>query len=137
MSSFLVSDLTINRIISFLSYYGGWKGDRIKTMFKEEYDYDLINQDDLNLLGIAMLKMNTEALTQRYNDKEKNDISFKHEFVKTTIFQALKSLQCYLYQCMEGDICKRKFYLDLRKVQRNLESDIIDELPLYKEAEWD
>ena len=50
--------------------------------------------------------------------------------------QVLKSLQCFLYQCTEGTIPKRKLYKTLRDIERVLINDIISKLPEYDKAEW-
>jgi hypothetical protein len=123
MSSFIVKNKTINTFLSFLN--------------------NNLSDEENTLIGRNLLKMNIEATEQRYsepylNAKEKRQElkNFKFEFVSTTKIQALKSLSCFLYQCSEGNIPSKKLFKDFRKKEIDLAFEIIDELRVYKEAEW-
>jgi hypothetical protein len=51
--------------------------------------------------------------------------------------QVLKSLQCWLYQCNEGDVPTTELYgLFDTDVQMYLMDTIITKLPEYEEATW-
>ena len=45
---------------------------------------------------------------------------------------SLKALSCFLYQCSEGTIPKRKLYKEMRQKERKLAFDIIDSMPEYE-----
>lgn len=53
-------------------------------------------------------------------------------------FQSYKSLQCWLYQCCEGDIPEvSKLYKFFDTVViRHMANSIITKTPAYEQAEW-
>ena len=53
-----------------------------------------------------------------------------------TDLQVLKSLDCFLYQCSEGEIDKNPLYIAMDKIRNALKSEIINELEGYKLAVW-
>lgn len=124
MSSYIVDDKTINRILS-----------------KYCKDRPIKACDEL---GKKMIRMNIEATNQRYpehpyltekQDKERIN-NYKFIYQEVTDLQALKSLRCYLYQCGEGNIDKRKLYKELKKTSLEWSYLIVNELKEYDEAEW-
>ncbi len=53
------------------------------------------------------------------------------------LVQVLKSLQCWLYQCNEGNVLETALYgLFDNDVQLYLMTEIIDALPEYQDAFW-
>lgn len=50
--------------------------------------------------------------------------------------QQLKTLECFLYQCSEGEIPKRDLYKRVQRRIRRLERDLIEAIPAYRDAEW-
>ena len=144
MSSFVVKDKTINRILTFLShckYRNDILSSEIRTFIeKDTKKLDLTNNKDLSHLGGLMLEMNHNAVDYRYNTITKEDnttpkFEFKEE--ETDIYQTLKSLHCYLYQCSEGNIDKSRFYKMFRHIADAIESSIIHNLAEYKRGDWD
>jgi len=153
MSSFIVEDSTINRIVNFCY----WEHDSI---LKHEIERQLKNigidlhkdtEDEeidktLRKFGEELLKLNVMAFYVRYKhiDKIKEEIK---EAIKNYVFedtplkdrqqiQVLKSLECFLYQCSEGEIDKEPLYKTLEEIKNILTSHIINKLPEYEKAIW-
>lgn len=103
---------------------------------------------DAAALGRRLIKMNWYAVNSRYkrSDPEPEAIAlFKHDDTETSIYmtplarlaQVLKSLQCLVYQCSEGDT-ENKFieYGMARDAARRIAFEIVSHLPEYKNATW-
>jgi hypothetical protein len=121
MSSFILEDEGICRIL-----------DNLKTLeYKTKF-------------GKKLLKMNIDAIGQRYphnlflnKSQQKERIAgFVYKNLNSSKLQSYKSLQCFLYQCSEGTIPNRKLFKELRKVQSRLSNEILTELPEYDVCEW-
>tara|TARA_R100000789_G_scaffold82297_1_gene77702 strand:+ start:313 stop:735 length:423 start_codon:yes stop_codon:yes gene_type:complete len=50
--------------------------------------------------------------------------------------QLLKSLDCYMYQCCEGDSMEDDLYVDLEHIKGQLARDIVRDAPQYEKAKW-
>jgi len=128
MSAFLTEDKSISKIAnkvysskSDLEYY--------QRKLKE------IGINNAEELGKAMYKLNCEALVQRYNDKEFRDFEFTFQVNHRTI-SIFKSLECFMYQCSEGDVPEKKLFKILTDLELTLAKNIIRELPEYDEYGW-
>ena len=137
MSSWIVKPITINRIVSFLSWNdGGILGVRFKQMFGE------LNAKECEKLGQQMIKLNCRAVSKCYNqpiNKEKiKEYAFSDVWGTTAKKeQVLKTLDCFLYQCNEGNISKTKIYKNLEKARQLLADEIISKIPEYDKAAWE
>jgi len=138
MSSYLVDDRTVNRILTAISnekHYVYWlKGSKnlADTFFED---------NELEELGKKMLKMNRLAVSIRYRkdraNEEKFEKYFNLEIETASKIQALKSLKCFLYQCNESSLIENCFlYKTLRKIESSMMNKIISDLPEYESAEW-
>lgn len=84
--------------------------------------------------------LNAYALKQRYGDDIKDNMYTKcYQYVEDeyTIDEYLKMLDCFLYQCCEGDTEN----LPLYQIMNQLADDIAEHVnrkgnPLYDEASW-
>lgn len=93
-------------------------------------------------------QMNIDALKDRYPDdyeemidyrgyKEGCDIWQPREMeVQSWHYQLLKSLDCYVYQCSEGNVQDTDLYKGMAKFKMVLAGFIARNQPEYKEAEW-
>ena len=128
MSSYLVSEETINAILSI---------DNIDQMGYSSFDellkkvFGTINK---NVLGKKMLKLNIEALKQRYpkdtdktrpgtqKNQSSNLIAEKYSFnhLGVSLEQSYMSLQCLQYQCSEGNVPKKLFYKKLLELSNKI-----------------
>ena len=128
MSAFVVDHKTIDRILSFLFF------NSKSTYFSNDY----ADEKKLTETGRKLLKMNIKAVNYRYDEKRNFDYAERYDakISPVSVLQALKSLQCLLYQCSEGKIPRMKLYKEFREIERRILHFIIDEMPGYKKAEW-
>lgn len=125
MSAFIVQDKTINRIVSNLK----------ESDFLKSGSY--LVQD----LAQKMFDLNCKAIEQRYGagQAEKfRPLKFIFKKEECSEIQALKSLNCWLYQCMEGDIPKTsKLYKFFDALSGDWANSIVAKITAYSNAEWD
>jgi hypothetical protein len=103
--------------------------------------FDTGTSDWVERLGHAMFQLNINAVDARYGNGEaekfrKLDYRYQ-ETVPVPLMQVLKSLQCWLYQCCEGDVPETELYgLFDTDIQMDLMGKIIGILPEYQNAVW-
>jgi hypothetical protein len=139
MSAFMVEDRTINNIVNWLRR----NIDQLPIIAAklQKLNIDTNAPDWAEGLGQVMFLLNRNAVDARYGDGEaakhyQRDYRFEHT-EPVSLVQVLKSLQCWLYQCNEGDVPETALYgLFDTDVQMSLMDKIITALPEYEEAEW-
>jgi len=133
MSSFIVSHETIDSIVSFLWDHKDDKDLDARELYKLMQEQPFENEDEM---ANAFLEMNYRATNQCYN---KNEYGPKiiYKYFKTSPEQALKSMECLLYQSYEGDVPNNMTYRFLEKLIDATKDYIIEKLPAYKKAQWD
>ena len=133
MSAFMVEDKTINRILGYLNNNRrelcGYFTDVLKAA--EVADADNWHE----LLGASMLMMNQDAVNYRYSETDTPPM-FEFHWEMCSDVQTVKSLQCFLYQCAEGDVPERELYKALKEVKHFLMARIIGRMPEYDKADW-
>jgi hypothetical protein len=137
MSSFIVKEKTINRIVTFLdrqNYRTDILAGRIKRIM-EKYHIVLNSQRHLDVLANVFLLLNKKGTDYRYDVNNVVTIQ-KFESEKGSNIQVLKSIECLLYQADEGDIPNTKPFKFLEEVAQALKDDIISNLAEYNKAEW-
>lgn len=137
MSSFIVSNKLINRIVTKLYIHKNndlsWNFRRLAEILKVDH-YALTE----SMIGQALYKMNCEAVGARYGKYEDMiDEIYKYtpEF-NNSLVQVYKDIQCLSYQCAEGDIPNTELYKWLSDFESSIASRIIDKLPEYQTASW-
>jgi hypothetical protein len=103
MSAFLVEQRTISKTLTELD-----KDVRLaRTWAEKEVESKLgidCNASEWKTkLGQRMLDLNQLALQYRYNDTPE-ELIYNFQTVPCSKVQAFKALQCWLYQCAEGNI---------------------------------
>lgn len=135
MSSYMVDDITINKIVAFLSQDGIVTGQ-----FCPLWKIDLYNKDDCRALAKRMFAMNAMAVNQRYGPgeaKEMHPEPFRYRAVMPPgRVEAYKALRCFQYQCCEGDVPETELYKALEWLSREWEYEIVTSLPEYEAAPW-
>ncbi len=48
----------------------------------------------------------------------------------------LKAIQCYCYQCLEGDVPERALFKRVEETLNFLAREIVEAMPEYEAAEW-
>lgn len=139
MSAFVVKDRTINQVVTWLHQQGS---DSIyHRKIKEAFGLDLLDQADCDRLAQSMFELNCRAVRERYGDADKAGMipaNFTPKWEPATAIQTYKSLQCWRYQCAEGDVSETSLLLTIMgEILNCMARDIICELPAYVEAAWD
>jgi hypothetical protein len=127
-----------NRIASLAAEIVSWnRGSLLIGEQGETYDGDR--------LADAMLAMNLDAFRQRYGirallvedldcvDLDKGNWEPLEAFSEVQLF---KSLQCFLYQCSEGDVDEKPLYKALTTITDLLAPFINEESSEYEAAQW-
>ena len=145
MSSFIIQDETINKLVNFFVTCAYSKEEYKPYITREinkfgynlEYDENDKNPD-ANNLGQRMKVLNKKAYNNAY--KIKGDFGlfrWNENLNEYNIYQILKSLQCFIYQCSEGEIFKDKLYITLSNIEKILINHIVMNLKDFKEAKWE
>ena len=127
MSAWLVCDETLNHIASIM--VRGYSDN--SPLANEHTDVSMAN---------ALKQMNLEALYQRYGDEYDENESFVTSALyphAISPIQTFKHIQCFLYQCSEGNVPDRLLYKKVEKLQDQVAYSIVDNLPEYNDAKWE
>jgi hypothetical protein len=139
MSAFMVEDKTINSVVTWLKREV--QSSRFTLSFlAREYGIDLESAGWDAKLAQAMFQLNCDGVTERYGKGEAETFRSLHFTYKPEIHyslvQVLKSLQCWHYQCSEGDVPETKLYQFFEEVEHHLALQIVMNLPEYDKATW-
>ena len=69
-----------------------------------------------------------------YKIEFKNQVGFM-PFGRIT-HQDYKTIQCYLYQCYEGNVPETPLFKVLKKLEKEVACYIVENQPEYEEAQW-
>lgn len=138
MSAFIVQDRTINNVVNFARFNS--KNSPKGYMFNELMKvYNLEKEPEK--LGGDLFKMNVEAVEARYGKGQaKGFRTLDYKYVlgfPASDIQTLKSLDCLLYECDEGNVSESTLFKIMEKVQGNLASHILHRSKEYENAKWD
>ena len=142
MSSWIVNDLTINRILSFLGDWDFGHNTKLRKSFWDiiekpkakgwEYDTDKW----LSAIGLKIKELNAEAVNQRYNeDNGKQEFTFIYSPCK--IEQAYIHLRCLTYQMNEGNVPETNLYKLLEEIEKEMAIKIAWEVTEKMNLEWE
>ncbi|SRR6266568_1598565 len=134
MSAFLVSEKTINVIVATLSAF--LNDNHFLQEKASALSIDVSSTYWQEKLADALFKLNCEALHQRYNDSEFPLFQFQNAH-DPSLIQVYKSLQCFLYQCSEGNVPEKKLFKFMEEFSHILANRIVITLPAYDKANWD
>jgi len=139
MSAFMVEDKTINRVVWWLSWEvttSDWFKEKVEIALQIDTTKSGWQQE----LGKAMFELNIAGVNDRYGVgevKKFRELNYRYTPACCSKIQALKSMQCWLYQCTEGEVVKKPLYQFFDTViERRLTDSIIYALPEYQRAEW-
>jgi hypothetical protein len=150
MSAYIVADETVNRIVDLCSalFFGVPRGPARYVHFRYP-SRPAGDGESSQKFGSELLAMNCDAVAARYGSVEEflegePDPRTGYRYCRVMpgdacewdYFQVVKSLDCYLYQCNEGDIEKRPLYIALERLREDLSSGIINCDPRYEAARW-
>jgi hypothetical protein len=139
MSAFIVEDETINRVVTWLTREVQTNRFTLDWLARE-YDVDLTSDRWNETLAQAMFQLNCDGVNARYGNGEAEkfrplNFTYKLEDYHSLV-QVLKSLQCWKYQCSEGDVPETKLYQFFEEVEHHLALKIVMDLPAYEKATW-
>lgn len=143
MSAFMVEDKTINNVVShiYMKVLGNRDlGYQYKHLLSKKYNLD--SDIAYNQLADDMFKLNIESIEQRYGKGEAEkfrplDFQYKFNCHANVRAYILKSLQCWLYQCCEGDIPETsELYNTMKEVSHCIAHSIVEDTEEYQKAPW-
>jgi hypothetical protein len=139
MSAFIVADETINTIVNWLRR----QIDELHIIPEKlrQLGIDTSIPGWAEILGQEMFQLNIQAVDARYGEGEAvkfRKLNYRFEHTEAVpLLQVLKSLNCWLYQCCEGDVPETELYKFFdTDVRLYLMTKIITQLPEYEEAYW-
>ena len=147
MSSYIVENETINRIVNFISHCADgytFEGGRIITAdikwTIEKHNIEAGNDEQRQALGRQLQAMNWAAFCQRYEDgaewvADERPYEYTYDFPPTLI-QAVKAMQCLRYQCTEGNVPDMPLYKALSAIMDSTAMLIVTSSPEYRAAGW-
>lgn len=139
MSAFIVSAQTINQIVAGISFLVKQSETRQIPGRFAEAGFDTNQPGWEEKLANAMFALNAQAVAQRYSEPEAKGFTYARVacLPNPNIYQLLKSINCWLYQCSEGDVPQRPLYQFFEDgVVRWLLERIVYNLPQYEVAKW-
>lgn len=138
MSAYITDDETINTVLAFIAS----DSDANEHIYRSLENMNLVwtGMDARWALGSMMRDLNVLAVTVRYGkDHEILEGLVDYVFADVTNIsriQAYKSLQCWLYQCTEGDVTETDLFKAFARVKDKMAHKIVGDLPEYKKALW-
>lgn len=132
MSAFLVSEKTLYNCMKAITKA------KYSALYKDIEGEG--SHKKMKIIFMALNSLNSLALKVRYNEPPAPGYKFcevKYSNASSNKIQLLKSLQCLIYQCSEGEVVKTGLYKKLVEVQNQLQDLIISDMPEYKQAVWD
>ena len=148
MSAFIVDYKTIDNILSIrlnsdvLTQHCYLKSE-FETLFDNYAGYtrDYLIYDNLEALGKEFLRLNIASVNARYpQEEEPMDYADFYKFNSIdniSIAQALKSLNCLMYQsCEQDDYKQNPVWQKMEKLKAYLTDAFIQLNDEYKNAEW-
>jgi hypothetical protein len=139
MSAFIVDDKTINKVVTWLKREVQTNRFTLDWLARE-YGVDLTGDGWDEKLAQAMFQLNCDGVNARYGEGESEKfrpLNFTYQpEIQYSLVQVLKSLQCWKYQCSEGDVPETQLYRFFEEVEHHLALKIVMNLPEYDKAPW-
>ena len=139
MSAFVMSNESINRIVATMR--AADKTSIWYTHITLPTCFDGLSDAEI---GLSLWEMNIHAVSERYpNDKPEElpgpiEYGYKHiPTMPATWIQLYKSIQCYLYQCSEGDTPGSPLFKTMDDYKNSLANMIVNNSPAYEKCQWD
>lgn len=161
MSCFIVSPKTAVLIANFIADHidKGYNYTHIYTEISDKFKKLVCDEKgnaDAQKVYKELYKLNYAAFNKRYEGRHQETLEECNEWaegydeyneaniygdVESSVAwycQLLKSCQCWLYQCCEGEELENSIvYQTVKAIINGIKDKIIRELPEYQDAEWD
>lgn len=142
MSSFVVKDKTINRIVGYFKM--GRNQEWAQRMILKETGLDITKTGDDETFGKLLLMLNIQAVNDRYAETEDGTaelLTYRFEsksYLDGGMVAAFKSFQCFMYQCSEGAVIDTDLYKLMKELKGNMAERVIETMldKQYDKAEW-
>ena len=141
MSSYIVDDKTINKIVSYIFAKAlapdssiHWEATKLTKM-----GYSLISAHWCSDLAHKMFDMNVAAVKARYGKEEAESFprpAFRYLFTPATQIEVIKALKAWKYQCTEGRVLELALYKAMAEVHCLLCIDFVEQTEEYEAAPW-
>jgi hypothetical protein len=129
MSSFIVSDGTISRVVELLD---------LDTMSMEIKRRNSMGGGVGDKLGRELWQLNSAATGWRYSTEPDKLPAFKYKpNPHLTPAALVKAAHCWMYQCSEGEFEEHELFIRVKAYTQRVESAIVGSLRGYETAEWD
>lgn len=128
MSAFIVTNSTIDQIISFCANRENQNHIKMPCL--------LDSAKGRNLFGQKLLDMNITAVNVRYPETPSKCQRYRFSENTASPVQTLKSLQCLLYQCAEGDTPETDLYKKMDSLAGKIAMFIVTQSPEYQAVTW-
>ena len=142
MSSYVVDDETINRIVSFLYAKATgpdcWIQDSAEKITK--MGIVLGNFEHCERLADLMFALNVAAVNAKYGEGEAEKfrpLNFKYRLAfPGSQMQAIKALDTWLHQCPENDVHLHRLYSAMEQIRDLLCIDYVRRTDEYEAVRW-
>ena len=89
----------------------------------------------------ALMRLNISAYNQRYKESGEDFANFPRDTptaftLKSKLLELAKLIECYLYQCNEGNAPETELYKAIEELQNATYRAIVHKLPEYNAANW-
>lgn len=142
MSAFVVTDQTINKVVSQI--YSLANGPDSSIAWKEtklyKMGFDVFSSVSCAELADKMFALNVEAVNARYGKggaEKFRQLDFKYRFTPATLINTIKALESWKYQCTEGSVPKLALYEAMAEVRCLLCIEYAHRRKEYEAATWD
>jgi len=141
MSAFIIENESLNNIVN--SFFWRRNNEHLRDKLRRDFNINLSCNNDKELnkelsnFGQLLANLNNNSVNSRYSELNE-PIEFKLlEKEKVSIYQFLKSVECYTYQSCEGDCNETELYKFMIELEESLRHEIINEIEEYKNAKWE
>lgn len=147
MSSFMVSKETIFQICAAVQVHGYKYPRMLDSLRGFDVDmedivnrYSCMTRTGFSDFGDRLISLNALAISTRYgkcDDELRSTIPWN--LGKLSLYSNVtmyKAVQCFLYQCAEGDVPESPLYKWVSEFKNLLAGIIIENMPEYEAARW-
>lgn len=127
MSAFLVENKTINKIANKVFSPN-------LDIYNTLEELKAIGIKDKETLGKELYKMNIEALNDRYGSAKDFANGLEYQFkieANYSLISVFESLNCFMYQCSEGNIPNTKLYKIMETLENLIARKLVYDMPEY------
>lgn len=137
MSAYIVEDETMDRCVRAILDGGHY--DLVIELADKATRVALAAEDDKRTaLGRLLFRMNEDAVAFRYDERADRASSKTYSYTHRSaeMVELFKSLDCFTYQCSEGDVPKRPLFRLCEAIQARIACGIVRLSDSYNRAAW-